>query len=140
MRRWLKKKWLNVVQSIDYWQRVDFLGGKIEGIPGTHGYGFIAKPAGPVMGFYIELPKQPSIYLSSDAIFTADVDKVLREYDPSISVVACGSNQFERRIFPESLPYLVYGRLPKSEAVAQAFRGSAHQSVRCLPSCPVADP
>ncbi|MEM1260584.1 MAG: MBL fold metallo-hydrolase, partial [Bacteroidota bacterium] len=60
------KKGLNVTQTVEYWQRTDFLGGSIEGIPARHGYGFVAKPAGNVMGFYLELPNQPSVYLSSD--------------------------------------------------------------------------
>lgn len=91
----LRKKGLNIVQTVEYWKRADFLNGKIEGIPARHGYGFVAKPAGNVMGFYIELPDQPSIYLSSDTIYTDDVDKVLKEYKPSISVVAAGTAQFD---------------------------------------------
>ncbi|MEL7120232.1 MAG: MBL fold metallo-hydrolase [Bacteroidota bacterium] len=89
------KKGLNVVQTVEYWKRSDFLGGHIEGIPARHGYGFVAKPAGNVMGFYIEFPNQPSIYLSSDTIYTDDVDKVLKKYKPEISVVAAGSAQFD---------------------------------------------
>jgi len=90
-----QKKGLNVVQTLEYWNRVDFLGGKIEGIPARHGYGFVAKPAGNVMGFYIELPNESSVYLSSDTIYTDDVKKVLSEYKPEISVVAAGSAQFD---------------------------------------------
>lgn len=90
-----RKKGLNIVQSLEYWKRVDFLDGKIEGIPARHGYGFIAKPAGNVMGFYIELPNQPSIYLSSDTIYTNDVKRVLTKYKPELSVVAAGSAQFD---------------------------------------------
>lgn len=91
----LKKKGLNIVQSLPYWKRLDFLGGKIEGIPAKHGYGFIAKPMGHVMGFYIQLPNQPSIYLSSDTIYTEQVHKVLTEYQPKISVVAGGAAQLD---------------------------------------------
>ena len=90
-----RKKGFNVVKMVKYWERTDFLGGKIEGIPARHGYGFVAKPAGNVMGFYIELSNQPSIYLSSDTIYTDDVDKVLKEYRPGVSVVAAGTAQFD---------------------------------------------
>lgn len=90
-----RKKGLNIVQTIEYWKRVDFLDGTIEGIPARHGYGFVAKPAGNVMGFYLELPKEPSIYLSSDTIYTEDVNKVLMDYKPEISIVAAGSAQFD---------------------------------------------
>ena len=89
------KKGLNVVQTIDYWHRTEFLGGKIEGIPARHGYGFVAKPMGKVMGFYLALPNEPSVYLSSDTIYTDEVDKVLKEYKPDVSVVATGSAQLD---------------------------------------------
>lgn len=90
-----KKKGLNVVETLKYWEKKSFLGGTIEGIPAKHGYGFVAKPMGNVLGFYIKLPNQKSIYLSSDTIYTTSVDKVLTEYKPDISVLACGAAQFD---------------------------------------------
>ena len=90
-----RKKGLNVIQTINYWEKSPFLGGTIEGIPAKHGYGFVAKPAGNVMGFFIALPKRPSIYISSDTIYTDDVDAVLKKYNPEISIVAAGSAQFD---------------------------------------------
>ncbi|HCQ14230.1 MBL fold metallo-hydrolase, partial [Flavobacterium sp.] len=83
----LKKKGLNVSQTVDYWKESPFLGGKIQGIPAVHGYGFVAKPMGNVMGFHIELPNEKSIYLSADTIYTDDVHKVLTQLKPEISVV-----------------------------------------------------
>jgi len=91
----LKKRGLNVSQTVDYWKETEFLGGKIKGIPARHGYGFIAKPMGDVMGFYIELPNEKSIYLSSDTIYTDDVHKTLTSLRPEIAVVACGSAQLD---------------------------------------------
>ena len=67
----LKKRGVNIVQTLQYWEKQKFLGGTIEGIPAKHGYGFIAKPMGNVIGFYLKLPNQKSIYLSSDTIYTA---------------------------------------------------------------------
>ncbi len=91
----LKKRGLNVIQTVNYWQESEFLGGKIEGIPAKHGYGFVAKPMGNVMGYYIKLSNEKTIYLSSDTIYTNDVDKVLKQYQPDISVVASGSAQLD---------------------------------------------
>jgi L-ascorbate metabolism protein UlaG (beta-lactamase superfamily) len=91
----LKKRGLNVTQTVDYWKTTDFLGGKIQGVPAVHGYGFIAKPMGNVMGFYIELPNEKSIYLSADTIYTDDVHKALTQLKPEISVVACGTAQLD---------------------------------------------
>ncbi len=91
----LKKRGLNVTQTVEYWKESEFLGGKIQGIPAVHGYGFVAKPMGNVMGFYIELPNEKTIYLSSDTIYTEDVHKVLTQLKPGIAVVACGSAQLD---------------------------------------------
>jgi L-ascorbate metabolism protein UlaG (beta-lactamase superfamily) len=91
----LRKAGLHIVNSLQYNSRISFLGGQIEGIPARHGYGYIAKPMGNVMGFYIELSNVPSIYISSDTIYTDAVDKVLKEYQPEIAVVAAGSAQFD---------------------------------------------
>ncbi|WP_143883847.1 MBL fold metallo-hydrolase [Chryseobacterium binzhouense] len=91
----LRKRGLNIAKSIDFWKEYDFLGGKIIGIPAIHGYGFIAKPMGNVMGFYVELPNEKSIYISADTVYTQHVDRVLRELKPDISVLACGSAQLD---------------------------------------------
>ncbi len=91
----LKKRGLNVVQTLKYWEEQPFLGGTIEGIPAKHGYGFVSKLMGNVHGFFIKLPNQQSIYLSSDTIYTDAVHKVLYTYKPEISVLACGAAQFD---------------------------------------------
>jgi len=91
----LKKKGLKVVNAIEYWQTSKFLDGSIEGIPARHGYGFVAKPMGHVMGYLIKFHNAPSVYLSSDTVFTSDVKKVLNQYQPDISVVACGAAQLD---------------------------------------------
>jgi L-ascorbate metabolism protein UlaG (beta-lactamase superfamily) len=92
---YFKKKALNIVKAVDYWKRIDFLDGKIEGIPACHGYGYVAKPMGNVMGFYLEFKDEPSLYLSSDTIYIDEVEKVLKNYQPDISVVASGTAQLD---------------------------------------------
>lgn len=94
-KRTLRKKGLNVFQTVDYWKENNFLGGKIQGIPAIHGYGFVAKPMGNVMGFYIKWPNEKSIYLSADTVYTDDVHKVLTQLKPEIAVVACGTAQLD---------------------------------------------
>lgn len=91
----LKKRGLKVVQTISYWEKTTFLDGTIEGIPARHGYGFIAKPMGKVMGYFIELPEEPSIYISADTIYTQAVAKVLKDYQPSLAILACGAAQLD---------------------------------------------
>jgi L-ascorbate metabolism protein UlaG (beta-lactamase superfamily) len=91
----LRKKGLNVTQTVDYWSSSPFLDGAILGIPAVHGYGFVAKPMGNVMGFYIKLPNEKSIYLSADTVYTDDVHRVLTELKPEVAVVACGTAQLD---------------------------------------------
>ncbi len=91
----LLSKGINVVQTLKYWEELDFLGGTIMGTPCRHGYGYVAKPMGKVMGFLIKLPNEPSVYLSSDTIYTGDVKRVLKEFKPVISVLACGTAQLD---------------------------------------------
>ncbi len=91
----LTKRGLNITQTLDYWQPQPFLDGKITGIPAIHGYGFIAKFMGKVMGFFIELANEKSIYVSSDTVFTEHVQKVLIEFKPDIATVACGTARLD---------------------------------------------
>jgi L-ascorbate metabolism protein UlaG (beta-lactamase superfamily) len=89
----LQKKGINITQTVAYGKTSEFLGGTIQGIPAVHGYGFISKPMGNVMGFYITLPGEPSLYLSADTIYTPEVHRVLTELKPNIAVVAAGKNR-----------------------------------------------
>ncbi|CAM1362131.1 MBL fold metallo-hydrolase [Tenacibaculum xiamenense] len=91
----LRKRGLNIVQSLTYWNKEPFLDGTIEGIPAKHGYGFVSKPMGNVMGFYLTLNNEKTIYLASDTIYTNDIDKVLKEYKPDINVLPCGEARFD---------------------------------------------
>nr|WP_294783975.1 MBL fold metallo-hydrolase [uncultured Flavobacterium sp.] len=91
----LVKRGLSVIQTLEYWEPQLFLDGKITGIPAIHGYGFIAKLMGNVMGFVIELANEKSIYISSDTIFTEHVEKVLTQFKPDISVVASGTARLD---------------------------------------------
>ena len=91
----LKKLKLNVVQELKYLKKSPFLSGSIEGIPARHGYDLMAKMMGNVMGFFIKLPHQKSIYISADTIYTPEVDRVLKNLLPEISVLACGTAQMD---------------------------------------------
>jgi len=50
---------------------------------------------GNVMGFHIDLPDDQSVYISSDTVYTNEVEKALKVLQPDISVVACGSAQMD---------------------------------------------
>lgn len=91
----LRDKGLKIVQELEYNKPQNFLGGSIEGIPAQHGYGEVAQLMGNVMGFYLKLPDEPSLYLASDTILTDKVAEVLVNDQPDISVIPCGSAQLD---------------------------------------------
>jgi len=91
----LRKKGLNVQLSLDYWLpqiMEDFV---VTGVPAIHGYGFVTKITGNVMGFMVELKNDKSIYISADTVYTNDVDKVLKGNKPDLAVFAAGIAQMD---------------------------------------------
>ncbi|MFS8184130.1 MBL fold metallo-hydrolase [Pseudovibrio denitrificans] len=72
-------------------QRQPFFDGHITPIPTVHGYGWIARFMGPGVGYFLELPGAPTIYISGDTILTKDVRHCLKTLKPDIAVVAAGN-------------------------------------------------
>lgn len=68
-----------------------FFGGTINPIETEHGYGLLGKLMGPGVGYLINLPGEPSLYLSGDTVLTPTVRRVLTGQQPDIAVVAAGS-------------------------------------------------
>ena len=123
-----KKRGLNVVQTLNYWEKQPFLGGTIEGIPAKHGYGFVSKPMGNVIGFYLKLPNQKSVYLSSDTIYTSSVERILIDYNPDISVLACGAAQFDlfKRLIMDENDILKFVKNSSGKVIANHMESINH--------------
>ena len=73
----------------------DFLGGTITPFAAQHGYGLMAKLMGPGVGYFLQMPKEPSLYISGDTVLTPVVRQVLEEHKPDIAVLAAGSAQMD---------------------------------------------
>ena len=82
---------LQVDLAIDNWKTDDWLYGKITAIPAKHGHSWMHNFMANGVGYHIELPNEPSIYISGDTVYTSSVEKALTEYKPDIAVVASGS-------------------------------------------------
>ncbi|AFM41133.1 hypothetical protein Desaci_2170 [Desulfosporosinus acidiphilus SJ4] len=61
---------------------------------GKHGTGDIGEKMGPVSGFVLRSPQEPSLYIAGDSIFCDDVEQALEKYHPDITVVFAGAAQF----------------------------------------------
>ncbi|MEZ9820244.1 MBL fold metallo-hydrolase [Shewanella sp. 10N.286.45.A1] len=92
---YLEKYAIRVENGVEDWQSIDFLGGKITAIPAQHGHGWIHKVMANGSGFFVELPNEPSIYISGDTVLTDNIKRALAELKPDITVVAAGEAQMD---------------------------------------------
>jgi L-ascorbate metabolism protein UlaG (beta-lactamase superfamily) len=87
----LKKYGLTIQTMLEYWQPKPLLGGEIIAVPARHGHGWMHHLMANGAGFVLRLPNEPSIYISGDTVYTADVERALRELKPEIAVMAAGT-------------------------------------------------
>ncbi len=94
-KAYLEKYGMSVESGLEPWISTEFLGGNITAVPAQHGHGWIHKVMANGCGFFLELPNEPSIYISGDTVLTPDVERALSELKPDITVVATGQAQMD---------------------------------------------
>jgi L-ascorbate metabolism protein UlaG (beta-lactamase superfamily) len=62
--------------------------------PARHGYGDLAEQMGPVSGFILEAPGEPTVYHAGDTVPYEAVRETLDEHDPDVVVANAGAAQF----------------------------------------------
>lgn len=72
-----------------------FLGGVIRTVRCTHGEGVVGRLMEHGVGYLIELPGEPSLYLAGDTILTATVSDFVLQHQPQVSVVPAGGARFD---------------------------------------------
>lgn len=72
-----------------------FLGGQIRTVPCTHGRGMVGMLMEHGVGYFIDMPGEPSLYLSGDTVLTDEVRKFLARFQPQISLVPAGGARFD---------------------------------------------
>jgi L-ascorbate metabolism protein UlaG (beta-lactamase superfamily) len=82
----LRKKGLDVRELGD-----GALGLTVEIVPATHGHGLLAWMMGPVSGYYLAHPDEPSVYLTSDAVLTSAVLDAVDRLQPDVIVAPAGA-------------------------------------------------
>jgi len=87
----LTKNNIRVEYVLDSWKALPFFEGKIIAIPAQHGHGWIHYLMANGAGYYLELPDEPSVYISGDTVFTDNVHRALTDLAPDIAVLAAGS-------------------------------------------------
>ena len=92
--RYLQRRGIQTI-ALKPRQPQPFYGGTITPFPTAHGYGLIGKLMGHGVGYLIQLPGEPSLYISGDTVLTPTVKQVLTEYQPEIAVFAAGAAQLD---------------------------------------------
>lgn len=92
---YMRKNTLTVETTVEYWQTEEFLNGRLTAVPALHGHSWMHTFMANGAGFFLELPDEPSIYISGDTVYTADVERALTELKPDIAVVAAGSARLD---------------------------------------------
>ena len=72
-----------------------FLGGQISTVRCTHGEGWVGKLMEHGVGYLIELPGEPSLYLAGDTILTPTISAFVKERQPEVSVIPAGGARFD---------------------------------------------
>ena len=87
----LKKYGLRIETELEFWQSQPMLGGEITAVPAKHGHTWVHNLMANGAGYFLQLPGEPSIYISGDTVYTPDVDRALKEFKPNIAVMASGT-------------------------------------------------
>ncbi|MEX6501054.1 MBL fold metallo-hydrolase [Pseudomonas zhanjiangensis] len=72
-----------------------FLGGQIRTLRCTHGRGLVGRLMEHGVGYLIEVPGEPSLYLSGDTILTPAVRAFVARHRPDVCVVPSGGARFD---------------------------------------------
>ena len=100
---WIKEKnlpvWGNCIdlpnlrrKGLDARERVDNgLGIDVEVIPSRHGQGLFGWLMGPVAGYFLVHPDEPSLYITGDSVLTPSVMEALQRLRPEVVIVPAGA-------------------------------------------------
>ena len=85
----LRRKGLDVHELVD-----GALGMGVETIINRHGRGAVGWLMGPVAGYYLAHPEEPSLYLVGDAVLTDAVLEAIERLQPDVIVAPAGTANF----------------------------------------------
>ncbi|WP_166831827.1 MBL fold metallo-hydrolase [Thalassoroseus pseudoceratinae] len=66
----------------------------VEVVPATHGHGMIGWLMGPVAGYYLTLPEEPTVYITGDTVLTDTVKSAIERLRPQVIVAPAGTANF----------------------------------------------
>jgi L-ascorbate metabolism protein UlaG (beta-lactamase superfamily) len=92
---YLRSRGLNVQPLPEEPGRHPFLGGGIETVACTHGRGLVGALMEHGTGYLLDLPGEPTLYISGDTVLTARVRALVAQRQPDICLVPAGGARFD---------------------------------------------
>ena len=109
-----------------------FLGGMIRTIRCTHGRGLVGAVMEHGVGYFIEIPGEPSLYLTGDTVLTDEVCRFVLRHQPEVCVVPAGGAHFDLGgdIIMGASEVIEFTRLTKGRVVANHMGALSHCPVQ----------
>jgi L-ascorbate metabolism protein UlaG (beta-lactamase superfamily) len=123
----LRRKGLDV-HSLDPSSENSFLGGSVKLLPCLHGEGFIGKLMAHGYGYHIQLPDEPSLYVTGDTILTKELEVFVTRTQPDILVIPAGGAIFDigGEIIMGMPEAIKIGELAKGQVIANHLEALDH--------------
>lgn len=93
-RAYLQRRGLQVI-PLRVGERQAFLDGSILPIPAQHGYDWLHWLMGPGVGYVVELPNEPSVYICGDTVLTPAVAQTIAALKPEIIILPAGGARLD---------------------------------------------
>ena len=130
---YLRKRGLNVLPlHAGHSQPQLFLGGTIRTVRCTHGLGLVGALMEHGVGYLIEMPGEPSLYLSGDTILSDEVRAFVQRHQPQVCVVPAGGARFDLGgdIIMGMEEVIEFARIADGRVVANHLEAVSHCPVR----------
>lgn len=131
--QYLRKRGLNVQSLPDnHEQPGKFFEGTIKTIRCTHGEGLVGRFMEHGVGYLIEMPGEPSLYLAGDTILTAAIREFVVSHQPDVCVIPAGGARMDvgSEIIMGQHDVIAFAQLAKGVVVANHLEALSHCPVR----------
>ena len=105
-----------------------FLDGRVTTVPCRHGRGAIGLLMEHGVGYYLEMPGEPTLYLSGDTLLTPQVRAFLTRQQPDVCLVPAGGARFDLggEIIMDAQDVVALLGLATGQVVANHFEALSH--------------
>lgn len=129
----LRQRGLNVLPLPEnHYEPQPFFGGRIRTVACRHGKGMVGLLMEHGVGYFIEMPGEPSLYLPGDTILTPDVLAFIARHQPEIALIPAGGARFDvgHEIIMDTADVIAFTQALKGITVANHLEALSHCPVK----------